>query len=60
GVYEGDTRILTAEQQRQAQQAYEQAAQQAGYPPQPQYGYPPQQMHPGQPYPYQMPPQNYP
>lgn len=61
GVYEGDTQILSAEQQRQAQQAYEQAAQQAGYPPQPQYGYPPQQMHPGQqPYPYQMPPQYYP
>ena len=62
GVYEGDTQILSAEQQRQAQLAYEQAAQQAGYPPQPQYGYPPQQMHPGQqPYPYQqMPPQYYP
>lgn len=61
GVYEGDTQILTAEQQRQAQLAYEQAAQQAGYPPQPQYGYPPQQMPPGQqPYPYQMPPQYYP
>ncbi|MCA9004083.1 MAG: FHA domain-containing protein [Planctomycetaceae bacterium] len=60
-VYEGDTQILSAEQQRQAQQAYDQAAQQAGYPPQPQYGYPPQQMHPGQqPYPYQMPPQYYP
>lgn len=59
GVYEGDTQILTAEQQQQAQQAYEQAAQQAGYPPQ-QYGYPPQQMPPGQPYPYPMPPQYYP
>ncbi|MCA9016917.1 MAG: FHA domain-containing protein [Planctomycetaceae bacterium] len=52
GVYEGDTQILSAEQQRQAQQAYEQAAQQAAYPPQ--YGYPPQ------PYPYPMPPQYYP
>lgn len=54
-VYNGDTQILSAEQQ----------AQQAGYPPQ-QYPYPPQQMPPGQPmppgqqYPYQMPPQYYP
>ena len=55
GVYEGDTQILTAEQQQQAQQAYDQAAQQQGYPQQP-YGYPPQQM----PYPYPMPPQYYP
>jgi len=58
-VYEGDTQILSAEQQLQAQQAYEQAMQQqqqAGYPQQ-QY---PQQMPPGQPYPYQMPPQYYP
>lgn len=61
GVYEGDTQILTAEQQQQAQQAYEQAAQQqAGYPPQQAYGYPPQQMPPGQQYPYPMPPQYYP
>lgn len=60
GVYEGDTQILTAEQQQQAQQAYEQAAQQQGYPPQQPYGYPPQQMPPGQPYPYPMPPQYYP
>lgn len=53
-VYEGDTQILSAEAQQQAQQAYEQAmAQQGGYPQQP-YGYPPQQ------YPYQMPPQYYP
>jgi len=54
-VYEGDTQILSAEQQRQAQLAYEQAMQQqaAGYPPQ-QYAYPPQ------PYPYPMPPQYYP
>ena len=53
-VYEGDTQILTPEQQLQAQQAYEQAMQQ-------QAGYPPQQMQPGQqPYPYQMPPQYYP
>tara|TARA_R110002095_G_scaffold197831_1_gene177149 strand:+ start:214 stop:1017 length:804 start_codon:yes stop_codon:yes gene_type:complete len=54
-VYEGDTQILSAEQQRQAQLAYEQALQQqaAGYPPQ-QYAYPPQ------PYPYPMPPQYYP
>ncbi|QDV17970.1 FHA domain protein [Gimesia panareensis] len=59
GVYEGDTQILTAEQQQQAQQAYDQAAQQQGYPQQP-YGYPPQQMPPGQPYPYPMPPQYYP
>lgn len=59
-VYEGDTQILSAEQQQQAQQAYEQAMQQqAGYPPQP-YGYPPQQMPPGQQYPYPMPPQYYP
>ncbi|QDT41237.1 FHA domain protein [Gimesia alba] len=58
-VYEGDTQILSAEQQQAAQQAYEQAAQQAGYPPQ-QYGYPPQQMPPGQQYPYPMPPQYYP
>ncbi|QDV49264.1 FHA domain-containing protein [Gimesia fumaroli] len=58
-VYEGDTQILSAEQQQAAQQAYDQAAQQAGYPPQ-QYGYPPQQMQPGQQYPYPMPPQYYP
>ena len=58
GVYDGDTQILSAEQQLQAQQAYEQAMQQqqAAYPQQ-QY---PQQMPPGQPYPYQMPPQYYP
>ncbi|MDF1747131.1 MAG: FHA domain-containing protein [Gimesia sp.] len=53
-VYEGDTQILSAEQQLQAQQAYEQAMQQQ------QAAYPPQQMPPGQPYPYPMPPQYYP
>jgi pSer/pThr/pTyr-binding forkhead associated (FHA) protein len=53
-VYKGDTQILTAEQQLQNKQAYEQAIQQQ------QAAYPPQQMPPGQPYPYQMPPQYYP